>query len=104
MVLPDVTNLIHRDQIIALAAAIVCPRSTRIVTMPPSGGLLSYGCESADVFRRAAAYVDRILKGTKSGRTPGAGADQVRAGDQSQDCKGARPRRTADRCSPAPTR
>jgi hypothetical protein len=35
-----------------------------------SGGLLSYGSEQADVFRRAASYVDRTLKGTSPGELP----------------------------------
>ena len=68
--LPDVTNLIHRDQIVALAA-----RHHRRAVYPyryyaASGGLLSYGSEQADLFRRAASYVDRILKGTNPGELP----------------------------------
>ena len=68
--LPDVTNLIHRDQIVALAA-----RHHRRAVYPyryyaASGGLLSYGSEQADLFRRAASYVDRILKGTSPGELP----------------------------------
>jgi len=69
LVLPDVTNLIHRDQIIALAAHRL-PAVYPYRYYAASGGLLSYGSEQADVFRRAASYVDRILKGTSPGELP----------------------------------
>jgi len=70
LVLPDVTNLIHRDQIIALAARHRLPAVYPYRYYAASGGLLSYGSEQADVFRRAASYVDRILKGTSPGELP----------------------------------
>jgi putative ABC transport system substrate-binding protein len=70
LVLPDVTNLIHRDQIIALAARHRLPAVCPYRYYAASGGLLSYGSEQADVFRRAASYVDRILKGASPGELP----------------------------------
>jgi putative ABC transport system substrate-binding protein len=70
LVLPDVTNLIHRDQIIALAARHRLPAVYPYRYYAASGGLLSYGSEQTDVFRRAASYVDRILKGTYPGELP----------------------------------
>jgi putative ABC transport system substrate-binding protein len=67
LVLPDITNLIHRDQIIALAERHRLPAVYPYRYYAASGGLLSYGSEQADLFRRAASYVDRILKGTSPG-------------------------------------
>jgi putative tryptophan/tyrosine transport system substrate-binding protein len=70
LVLPDVTNLIHRDQIIALAARHRLPAVYPYRCNAASGGRLSYGSEQTDVFRRAASYVDRILKGRSPGELP----------------------------------
>ena len=38
--------------------------------MATSGGLMSYGIEFMDLFRRAVSYVDRVLKGEKAGNLP----------------------------------
>jgi hypothetical protein len=56
-------------------------------------GLLSYGPNVDDMTHRAVAYIDR---GRQVLRSAGAAADQIRAGDQPQDCEGARPRRPSD--------
>ncbi len=70
MVLPDVSATNHRDLIIALAARHRLPAVYPYRYFAASGGLLSYGSDVADIFRRAAAYVDRILKGASPGELP----------------------------------
>ena len=54
---------IHRDLIIALAARHKLPAIDVERLFATAGGLLSYGPDFADQYRRAASYVDRILKG-----------------------------------------
>ena len=63
-----VTN--HRDLIIALAARHRLPAVYPFRYFVPSGGLISYGPDVADQYRRAAGYVDRILKGEKPADLP----------------------------------
>jgi len=53
----------HRDQIIALAAKHRLPAVYPYRYFVAAGGLISYGPDSIDQYRRAAVYVDRILKG-----------------------------------------
>jgi putative tryptophan/tyrosine transport system substrate-binding protein len=47
-----------------------CRRSTRFRADVASGGLICYGPDTADLFRRAASYVDRILRGEKPADLP----------------------------------
>ena len=47
-----------------------CPRSTTDAIFVTSGGLISYGPDFVDQYRRAAGYVDRILKGEKPADLP----------------------------------
>jgi ABC-type uncharacterized transport system substrate-binding protein len=70
MVLPDVSTTNHRDLIIALAARHRLPAVYPYRYFATSGGLMSYGTDLADVYRRAASYVDRILKGAVPGDLP----------------------------------
>src|SRR5262245_48347474 len=73
---------LHRDLIVTLAARHKLPAVYYERSFVAAGGLISYGSDFLDQCRRAAGYVDRILKGEKPGRPAGAGADEIRAGDQ----------------------
>ena len=61
---------IHRDRIVALAAQHKLPAVYPHRFFVEAGGLMSYGPNLIDLFRRAAAYVDRILKGEKPSDLP----------------------------------
>jgi putative ABC transport system substrate-binding protein len=63
-----VTN--HRATIISLAARNNVPTVYHNPVWPRDGGLLSYGANNEDIMRRAAAYVDRILRGAKPADLP----------------------------------
>jgi len=70
MVLPDISMTNYREAIVALAARHRVPAIYPFRFFAESGGLMSYGTDVAEVFRRAAAYVDRILKGASPGELP----------------------------------
>jgi len=70
LVMPDIYTTNHREEIIALAARKRLPALYPFRFFATSGGLMSYGIDTRDVFRRAATYVDRILKGTHVGELP----------------------------------
>jgi putative ABC transport system substrate-binding protein len=70
MVLPDISMTNYRETIIALAARHRVPAIYPFRFFAESGGLMSYGTDVAEVFRRAAAYVDRMLKGASPGELP----------------------------------
>ena len=62
--------LLHRDLIITLAARHRLPAVYSSHTWVAHGGLISYGPDIPDQFRRAAGHVDRILKGEKPADLP----------------------------------
>ena len=62
--------IIHRQLIIALAARLMLPAIYSLRLYVPDGGLIAYGADTIDPYRRAAAYVDRILKGEKPADLP----------------------------------
>jgi putative ABC transport system substrate-binding protein len=61
---------IHRDLIIALTAKYLVPAIYPYRLFVPEGGLISYGVDIVDIHRRAANYVDRILKGESAADLP----------------------------------
>ncbi len=70
IVLPGVFTFVHRGAIIALAARHRLPAVYPYRYHVTGGGLISYGVETVDLYRRAASYVDRILKGEKPADLP----------------------------------
>jgi putative ABC transport system substrate-binding protein len=68
-VLPTPANAVHREHILSFTA------EHRLPAVYPSyfakeGGLIAYGFDSRDLFRRAAAYVARLLEGARAGDLP----------------------------------
>jgi len=61
---------IHRSIIVALAAKYRLPAVYGYRYFTDVGGLMSYGIDQADLFRRAASYIDRILKGANPADLP----------------------------------
>ena len=80
--------VVHRDLIIALAARHRLPAIYYDRYFAVAGGLISYGPNIVGEFRRAADYVDRILKGEKPRRSSDPGSHEIRFGDQPQDREG----------------
>ena len=68
--MPSALGIAHRDLIVALAARHHLPAIYPYPEFARSGGFISYGVDLADLYRRAASYVDRILKGAKPGDLP----------------------------------
>ena len=70
IVLPLPMTVIHRNLIIKLAAQHRLPNVYNSRFFAAEGGLVSYGADVLDQYRRTASYVDRILKGEKPGDLP----------------------------------
>jgi putative ABC transport system substrate-binding protein len=70
VVTPDVFTNVHRTPIIFAAAGNNVPAVYGLSEFARDGGLLSYGTDRVDMWRRAAAYVDRLLRGAKPDDLP----------------------------------
>jgi putative ABC transport system substrate-binding protein len=69
-IIPDGFMITHRAPLISAAARNNVPTVSTLSEFVRDGGLLSYGSDPADNFRRAASYVDRILRGAKPSDLP----------------------------------
>ena len=69
-VLPSNMFITERRRLVDLAAKNRLPAVYGLREFVDAGGLISYGANPADSFRRAATYVDKILKGAKPGDLP----------------------------------
>jgi putative ABC transport system substrate-binding protein len=67
---PEVTISLHRELVIGLAARHLLPAIYPYRFFATQGGLASYGIDLQDMWRRAASYADRILRGAKPSELP----------------------------------
>jgi len=74
IVLPGSLMGVHRELITTLTARHRIPAVYGLRDNPAKGGLASYGVDSVELYRKAASYLDRILKGEKPGDLPVQGA------------------------------
>jgi len=70
VVMAEIFTTVHQERIVALAAEHGLPAVYPFDFFARNGGLMSYGVDIDDLFRRAATYVDRILKGAKPADLP----------------------------------
>jgi len=70
VVFPGAVTIQHRESIIAAAARHRLPAVYPYPFFTADGGLISYGVELSDLYKRAALYVDRILRGAKVAELP----------------------------------
>ena len=94
----------HRELIITLAARHKLPAVYSNRAFVTGGGLVSYGADFVDLHRRAAGYVDRILKGEKPADLPVQAPTKYELVINLKTAKALGLDSAADRCSPAPTR
>jgi ABC-type uncharacterized transport system substrate-binding protein len=94
----------HWNLIVTLAAHHRLPAVYSDRIFVSAGGPSSYSPDRVDQYRRAAGYVDRILKGEKPGDLPVQAPHEVRIGDQPQVRQGTWSNRAAIATLPAPTR
>ena len=98
------SSVTHRNLIISLALRYGLPNIYPFRYYPAGGGLVSYGPDPNDEHRRAAGYVDRILKGEKPADLPVQAPTRYELVINLADCEEARSRRARRPFSPARTK
>jgi len=78
----------NQQRVVELAATYHLPTMYCLSGFARAGGLLAYGVDLQAMYRRAAEYVDKILRGAKPGDLPVEQTDQVRAASEPQDGQG----------------
>jgi ABC-type uncharacterized transport system substrate-binding protein len=104
IVLPDSFTFTHRAQQIAVTARHRLPAIYALRGQALDGGLLSYGPDTVDLYRRAASYVDRILKGEKPADLPVQNPTKYELLINLKTARAPSASKFRPRCSPAPTR
>jgi hypothetical protein len=100
LAMPDNFLAIHRASIISAAAINKVPVVYQQAVNAREGGLLASTADQRDIFRRAATYVDIILRGGKASELPRSDADQIHHGCQHEDREGARPHGALEHSGP----
>ena len=100
LVPPDTLFNTLRRRVVGLAAAFRVPAMYGFRENVEDGGLMSYGVNIGESYRRAATYVDRILRGPPPGGLARGATHQDRAGDQPEDRPRVRPHCAADVARP----
>jgi putative tryptophan/tyrosine transport system substrate-binding protein len=70
IILPVPLAAVHQELMVELAARYRLPAIYSDRSFAAAGGLMSYGADLTDLFRRAAGFVDKILRGAKPGELP----------------------------------
>jgi ABC-type uncharacterized transport system substrate-binding protein len=103
VVLTDPFMFTHRKPIVSAAERLRLPAIYAFREYVDDGGLISYGVSITDTYRRAAGYVDKILRGAKPADLPSSCRPSLNSLSTSRS-----PSRSASRfpraCSPSPTR
>ncbi|GAA0006335.1 hypothetical protein BRDID11002_63390 [Bradyrhizobium diazoefficiens] len=89
LILPDFFTMANRAHLLAAVREARVPAVFWSRTFVDEGGLMSYSTDSAEQLRRAAGYIDRILKGAQAADLPVQNPHQVRARGQPQGRQGA---------------